>query len=203
MSKKFLNSSFLRWLTFYLLLVLAILLLIANLFPQTTQGASGGSRTPTATLSKQQLTKTAIANATANATATNSVSLGNLPVELHLMQIDAQGLINNTASAKGNVIKQVKQDQDLQGKHAAFVIIYVGLSTPADPTLLSDAPRVASQIETILQQLDTNNNYNVFTKAVYQSVIFVGRVTNDNNINSTGDLSEVDLEIYLYTPQQS
>jgi hypothetical protein len=205
MSKNFLNSSFLRWLTFYLLLVLAILLLIVNLFPQTTQGASVGSGTPTTTLSKQQVTKTAIANATATAIATNSVSLGNSPVELHLTQIVAQDLINNTPSARTNVKNQVMRNTHLQGKHAAFVIVYVGLSNSADPTLMNEAPQVAGRIESILRQLNANNNYNVFTNAVYRPVVFIGKVTNDNqtSINETSNLSEVDLEIYLYTPQQS
>ncbi|HXZ06363.1 MAG TPA: hypothetical protein VEH81_16130 [Ktedonobacteraceae bacterium] len=199
MSKNFLNSSFSRWLTFYLLLLLAILLLIANLFQQPTQGAPRGSGNLAATPSQQHLTGTAVA--TKSTTATNPVSPGESPLELNLMQIDAQGLINNTASAKQNVSNQVMVDPDLKGRHAAFVIVYVGLDNSADPTHTGEATKVASRIEAMLKQLNTNNRYDVFTNAVYQSVVFVGKVTNDNNhtITGTSDLSAANLEIYLYS----
>ena len=213
MSNNFLSSNFLRWLTLYLLLALAILLFIVNLFPQNSQGATSKTATPTvlaikyihqtATAMAKSATQvaaqaTANANATATAIAKNPIMLANAPVELPLTKLDAQGLMNANANAKKAIINLIQKDPDLKGRLAALVMVYVGVDTN-DPTKIANAQAVASKIEGILQNPSTDP---AFVKSVYRSVVYVGTVTTVDNkmLTGTKDLSEADLEIYLYSP---
>lgn len=210
MSNNFLSSSFLRWLTLYLLLALAILLFVVNLFPQTSQGAT--SKTPPVLTRKEMqetataislaatrvsATATANANATATAIAKNPITLVTPPVELPLTISDPQGLIKDTTKAQMAITDQVQTNSKLKDRVAALVIVYVGVGNN-DPKLIANAQTIAGNIESILQNLSKDS---AFVKSVYRSVIYVGMVTTvDNNIlTGTNNLNEADLEIYLYS----
>ena len=209
MSNNFLSSNFLRWLTLYLLLALAILLFIVNLFPQNSQGATSKTATPTvlaikyihqtATAMAKSATQvaaqaTANANATATAIAKNPIMLASAPVELPLTKLDAQGLINGDMNAQKVITDQVKQASNLKQQIAALIIVYVGVDQ--NNTQLAKAQNVASKIEDTLKQMQNP----VFTKTVYESIVFVGSTMDaaKDTLMGTSNLSQANLEIYLY-----
>jgi hypothetical protein len=212
MPNNFLNSSRLRWLTLGLMLVLAILLFFANLFPQTSEGSTSRIITPTTLAQKfVHLTATAIANsktqvaaqattnanATATAIAKNPINLQNPPVELLLTITSATGLINGDPKAQMAISQQVQNDTMLKNQLAALVIVYIG-TIKNDATQIANAQMVVTKIEGILQNMQ---NSAFIKKTVYESVVFVGSETDASSkiLMGTTDLSQANLEIYLYT----
>jgi hypothetical protein len=190
MSKNFKSPGNLRWLTLYLLVVLAILLFVANLFATNSSASSTTALTREQIHSNETATATAIKHATETATAiANNARSLNEPQLLALTNLDTNGLIKNTQAAIDNVKKQIHQDSKLTGREAAFVVIYIDVP---DQNQLPTAQKLNQKIQDILKGIDT------FKSAVYQPVIFTGMVTDGNISPTTKDLSEVDLNIYLY-----
>ena len=211
MPNKFFSPSSLRWLTVCLLLVLAILLFILNLFPQNSQGNTPKTTHPTpvppifahltaTTMGKLASAVAAMATADANATATaidnSPIALVSSHVELPLMKLDATGLINGNPTAEMMITDQVKKSPSLNQQQAALVIIYVGIDR-SDPTKMAMAQALTMSIEGVLQKMGSP----VFIhKTIYQSIVFVGSETDAANdtLTGTSELNQANLEIYLY-----
>lgn len=209
MSERSTKKSLLRWLTLYMLIGLAILLFVVDLFPPFTKGASPNSPTATAIPYKSpvaRVTHTATVQSTTGAQQTptaiakNLIALDSNPIAIPLTITDAQALIKGTDDqAKQSIVRTIQTNNDLQGKTVALVIIYIGIIQTSQ---ITDAQTLTTNIRSILEGLPAQNPPDkLFVQAVYRSVIYQGTInttTGDTLGDATNNLSKVDLRIYVY-----
>lgn len=223
MDKHSTKSNLLRWLTLYMLVGLAVLLFVVDLFSPFSPQAGAGISTPTILPKYVRQTAVAQANATNTATAlrtalvqaqltaiaTNPLSLSTSPVYIPLTIKDEKKLISgdqDTMKMLNDQLQSGISSQKLQGRLVALILIYVGVDSANNPLLQSDAPQVATQIESILKEMASQKD-SALQKAKYQSIIFIGQVhvpddPNQMSLQGSKNLSTADLELYLYATNQ-
>jgi hypothetical protein len=178
MPNSFMTPSLLRWVTLYLLIGLAVLLLAANLFAGNS-AASSPAATPTP--SKPPTQKDIAATVTAAVKSSRNVDETS-PFKF---------FITVGSSPSSEQIKDEIQKQAMGQKgHAAFIIAYVGGSDPVN------ARNIAGKVENALQTLSSNSNDPLFGGVAYQSIVFTGEVT-DVKGNPHKPMPTVDFEMYL------
>ena len=181
------TPSLLRWVTLYLLIGLAALLLAANLFAGNS-AASSSVTTATAT-ANTLATKTANANAIATVTAAvkSSRNVDETSPFKFSITVSSQ---STSDEVKAMIQTKGKGDPKLQGRHAAFIIAYIG-----GPDL-GTAQQVAKTVESALGQLSTGTDNLIFSGVAYQSVAFTGQITDANGHTHSPIPDAVDLEVY-------
>ena len=180
MSKSFINSGNLRWITLFLLVILAILLLVANLFaPKSPASPTSGSgnKTTTGTLTKVQRQKVAAAEQQATATVltkitTNALDPNKQTLTLENINPDKISMGDHVAISDLEAqIRQTIKQMGLQNRSAAIAIAYGGVDNSSDPNQVNKAKSVAAAVYNVLRMLGTNSF--VFCHTVYDDPFFV------------------------------
>jgi hypothetical protein len=192
MQKNTISTNFLRWLTICLLFALSALLFFANLMTSSAQSANNS--TPTApiavrTSGSTHHTPTPTRNISTATPTTNTPTVSAQPNDMSLNT-------NFPSGIDPNIFVQSQIEPNLQdGQKVAIVAIYVGFLTPST---INDAQSLYIQIK---KALKASNNHN-FANALYYPVIFTNTITTakGTTVKGTPDLSQAELEIYLYNP---
>lgn len=100
------------------------------------------------------------------------------------INVDYQGLLNNSQSAINNVKSQLRSQSVLQGRNVGLAIVYDG--APSDGNI-SQALAVAQKVYGVLAKLGQENF--AFQRSSYYNPLFV----------LGGSLSTVKIDVYLFT----